>query len=63
MTTSYKTLSGEVFDSIPFFDQKKVIYLLDNLHGMDEGSRVANVQILMIMMSSCVLQEGFDLTV
>jgi hypothetical protein len=50
-----------VFAAIPLFDQKKVIGLLDSLHTMDEGSRVANDPILMILMSACVLQHGFRL--
>ncbi len=55
------TLRGPVLASIPFFDQKKVIGLLDSVDTMDEGSRVANDQILMILVSACVLQERFHL--
>jgi asparagine synthase (glutamine-hydrolysing) len=55
------TLRGPVLGSIPFFDQKKVVDLLDNVSTMDEGSRVANDQILMILLSACVLQQGFQL--
>jgi asparagine synthase (glutamine-hydrolysing) len=47
--------------SIPFFDQKKVIRLLDGLQSMDEGARVANDPVLMILTSACVLQERFQL--
>jgi asparagine synthase (glutamine-hydrolysing) len=54
-------LRGPVLASIPFFDQKKVVALLDSLHTMDESAQVANDQILMILMSACVLQEGFHL--
>src|SRR5262252_5712139 len=53
------TLRGPVLASIPFFDQQKVIGLLDSLQTMDEGSRVANDQVLMILVSACVLHEGF----
>jgi hypothetical protein len=35
--------------------------LLDRLPDMDEGSRVAIDPTLMILMSACVLQEGFHL--
>jgi asparagine synthase (glutamine-hydrolysing) len=56
------TLRSPTFATIPFFDQKKVIGLLDNLNAMDESSRVANDQILMILVSACVLQNGFHLT-
>jgi asparagine synthase (glutamine-hydrolysing) len=55
------TLRGSVLATIPFFDQKKVIGLLDSLNTMDESSRVANDQVLMILMSACVLQDGFHL--
>ena len=57
------TLRGAVFGRIPFFDQKKVVALLDNLQAMDEGSRVAIDQILMVLASASVLQNGFRLSV
>jgi asparagine synthase (glutamine-hydrolysing) len=56
------TLRGPVLASIPYFDQKKVIGLLDSLRTMDEGARVANDQVLMILVSACVLHERFHLT-
>jgi len=56
------TLRGPILRTIPFFDQKKVIGLLDSLNTMDESSRVANDQVLMILVSACVLQDGFHLT-
>ena len=55
------TLRGPVLESIPLFDQQKVIGLLDSLETMDEGSRVANDQVLMILVSACVLHERFHL--
>ena len=55
------TLRGTTLASLPFFDQKNVVDLLDRLGAMDEGSRVANDQILMILVSACVLQERFGL--
>ena len=45
----------------PFFDRKKVVDLLDRVATMDEGSRVAVDQILMLLVSACVLQERFRL--
>jgi asparagine synthase (glutamine-hydrolysing) len=54
-------LRGRALASIPFFDQRKVIGLLDRLDRMDESSRVANDQILMLLTSACVLQERFQL--
>ena len=54
-------LRGRALASIPFFDQRKVVGLLDRLGSMDESARVANDQILMILTSACVLQERFQL--
>ena len=54
-------LRGTGFASIPFFDQRKVIGLLDRLADMDEGARVANDQVLMMLTSAAVLQERFQL--
>jgi asparagine synthase (glutamine-hydrolysing) len=54
-------LRGRAFGSIPFFDQKKVIDFLDRFANMDEGARVANDQILMMLSSACGLQERFQL--
>src|SRR5215471_10746831 len=55
------TLRGPALGRIPFFNQKRVIALLDSLNAMDEGSRVANDQVLMTVVSACVLQERFGL--
>jgi asparagine synthase (glutamine-hydrolysing) len=55
------TLRGPVLASIPFFDQNKVVGLLDRLHTMDLGARVANDQVLMTLVSICVLHESFRL--
>lgn len=57
----HDTLRGRALASIPFFDQKKVVRVLDSLTGRDEGSRLAYDPVLMILMSACVLQEGFHL--
>lgn len=54
-------LRGRALGAIPFFDQKKVVSLLDRIGSMDESARVANDQILMILTSACVLQERFQL--
>ncbi|HEY5382208.1 MAG TPA: asparagine synthase (glutamine-hydrolyzing) [Acidobacteriaceae bacterium] len=56
------TLRGPALGSIPFFDQKKAVALLDFLPSMDEGSRVAIDQVLMLLVSACVLQQGFHLS-
>jgi len=55
------TLRGPVLASIPYFDRRKVIGLLDRLETMDEGARVANDQVLMLLVSACVLHERFQL--
>ena len=54
-------LRGRALAAIPFFDQKKVVGLLDRIGTMDEGSRVSNDQVLMLLVSACVLQDGFHL--
>jgi asparagine synthase (glutamine-hydrolysing) len=56
------TLRGATLGAIPYFDQKKVIGLLDRVRDMDEGSRVANDQILMVLVSACVLQQRFQMS-
>ena len=56
------TLRGPVLASIPYFDQKKVIGLLDSLPTMDESGRVANDQVLMAIVSACVLHQRFGLS-
>ena len=46
---------------MPFFDQREVVALLDRLPHMDTGARTANDQVLMLLVSMCVLQERFGL--
>jgi asparagine synthase (glutamine-hydrolysing) len=55
------TLRGRTLASLPFFDQKQVIDLLDRMPSMDAGARTANDQVLMELMSMCVLQERYKL--
>jgi asparagine synthase (glutamine-hydrolysing) len=55
------TLRGPTLAAMPFFDQKKVIGILDRIEEMDDGGRIANDQTLMLMASTCVLHEGFNL--
>ena len=40
---------------------EKVVGPLDSLHTVDDGARVANDQVLMTMVSVCVLHERFQL--
>jgi asparagine synthase (glutamine-hydrolysing) len=46
---------------MPFFDQKKVVDILDRIDDMDDGGRVANDTTLMYIASACVLHERFQL--
>ena len=55
------TLRGKTLASLPFFNQKNVVGLLDRLDTMDEGARVANDQVLMVLVSACLLQDRFAL--
>jgi len=55
-------LRGPILGAISFFDQKKVIRLLDGLETMDEGARVASDQVLMTVLSACILQERMRLS-
>jgi asparagine synthase (glutamine-hydrolysing) len=55
------TLRGKTFASIPFFDQKQVTDLLDRMPAMDVGARTANDQVLMQLVSMCVLHGRYKL--
>ena len=56
------TLRGPAMKAMPFFDQRKVVALLDSLPGLDDVARTAIDPALMIMLSACVLQERFGLS-
>lgn len=55
-------LRGPVLGAVPFFDQKRVVSLLDDLRQVDEPTRVVNDQVLMMLLSACVLHERFRLS-
>jgi asparagine synthase (glutamine-hydrolysing) len=55
------TLRGATLASMPFYDQKKVVGLLDELPGMSDDKRVDWDPVLMSILSACVLQERFKL--
>ncbi len=55
-------LRGEAMRTMPFFDQQAIVALLDRLPRMDVGARTAFDQILMYLVSLCVLQERFGLS-
>jgi len=56
------TLRSHSFASMPFFDQKEVIALLDRLPTMDTPTRSAYDSVLMTALSAAALQERFRLT-
>ena len=47
--------------AVPFFDQRKVVRLLDRLPTLEPGEQVAIDQILMLLLSATVLGERFGL--
>lgn len=55
------TLRSSEMQSLPFFDHKKVIRVLDKLPDMDENSKIAIDAILTSLMSLCVLSSKFNL--
>ena len=55
------TLRGPVLRALPFYDQKKVVTLLDGLTGMSDQDRTVWDQVVMPVLSACVLQERFKL--
>jgi asparagine synthase (glutamine-hydrolysing) len=55
------TLRGPVLASLPFYDQKKVVALLDQLPAMSDLDRVGWDPALMSVLSACVIQERFGL--
>jgi len=55
------TLRGAHLASMPFFDRRKIIDILDRIDDMDDAGRIANDTTLMFVTSACVLQERFGL--
>jgi asparagine synthase (glutamine-hydrolysing) len=53
------TLRGTALKSLPFYDQKKVIALLDQLPTMSDADLVGWDPVLMTILSACVIQERF----
>ena len=54
-------LRGSALRQVPFFDQAKVVRLLDALPALQPGEQVAIDQILMMLLSGCILGERFAL--
>jgi asparagine synthase (glutamine-hydrolysing) len=57
------TLRGSSLQSLTFFKRDKVIGLLDSLPKMDDGQRTVVDGMLMVVLSACILQERFHLSV
>jgi asparagine synthase (glutamine-hydrolysing) len=55
------TLRGPGLAAVPFYNQKKVVALLDRLPAMSGPDQVAWDPMLMTVLSACVLQERFKL--
>jgi len=56
-----ETLRGPQLAALPFYDQKKVIDLLDKLPQMPIPDRIGWDPVLMTVLSACVVQERFKL--
>ncbi|HET6266620.1 MAG TPA: asparagine synthase (glutamine-hydrolyzing), partial [Acidobacteriota bacterium] len=55
------TLRGASLKSLSFFNRDKVIAILDGLPNMDDGQRTVVDQVLMLILSACILQDRFHL--
>jgi asparagine synthase (glutamine-hydrolysing) len=55
------TLRSSVLASVPFYDQRKVIALLDRLPGMSESDLIGWDPVLMSILSACVIQQRLRL--
>jgi asparagine synthase (glutamine-hydrolysing) len=54
-------LRGPVLASLPVYDQKKIVALLDQLPAMSNSERVGWDPALMSVLSACVVEERFGL--
>ncbi|MCI0447504.1 asparagine synthase C-terminal domain-containing protein [bacterium] len=57
------TLRGSPLGALTFFNRNKVIAILDQLPNMDDGQRTVVDGMLMIILSACILQERFHLSI
>jgi asparagine synthase (glutamine-hydrolysing) len=55
------TLRDPVLGSLPFYDQKKVVAVLDQLPAMSDADHIGWDPLLMSILSACVIQERFGL--
>ena len=56
-----ETLRGSVMASVPFYEQAKVVALLDSLPALTDDARTAFDPILMVLLSACCLHEKYKL--
>jgi asparagine synthetase B (glutamine-hydrolysing) len=56
-----ETLRGSVMASVPFYNQAKVVALLDSLPALTDDARTAFDPILMVLLSACCLHERYKL--
>jgi asparagine synthase (glutamine-hydrolysing) len=54
-----ETLRGPVLAAMPFYDQAKVVALLDGLPALGDGARTALDPVLMILLSACCLHQRY----
>ncbi len=55
------SLRSQNFAKVPFFDQKKVVQLLENLPKLSEGERAALDPVFMMIVSASCIQDRFSL--
>jgi asparagine synthase (glutamine-hydrolysing) len=54
-------LRSKVFASIPFYSQSRVLHLLEQLPEMDLLDRAAMDPVLMMILTTCILHQRFNL--
>ncbi len=55
------SLRSQSFARVPFFDQKKVVSLLENLPKLSDGERAALDPVFMMIVSASCIQDRFKL--
>src|SRR5262249_26259696 len=55
------TLRGNAIAAIPYFDRGRIVQLLDRVATMDDGARTVIDQVLMLLVSVCVLHDRYHL--
>lgn len=55
----HDTIRSSVRTGLPFFDEARVVELLERLPGSDRDTQLAYDSVLMVLLSTCVLQRQF----